>query len=147
VEAAGTSLLYSEEFYAVARQRLNPGGILETWYPGGDLLAARAMVRSLCESFPYVRLFGGVEGYGTHLLASKEPLERLTGAELEARMPVSAKKDLLEWSPAQNLTAWFNQLLAKEYEAAKVVHPDPRVRITDDRPYNEYFLLRGQQLY
>jgi len=147
VEAAGSSLLYSEEFYAVARQRLNPGGILETWYPGGDLLAARAMVRSLCESFPYVRLFGGVEGYGTHLLASMEPLERLTGAELEARMPVSAKKDLLEWSPAQDLTAWFNQLLAQEYEAAKVVHPDPRVRITDDRPYNEYFLLRGQQLY
>jgi spermidine synthase len=147
VEAAGSSLLYSEEFYAVARQHLNPGGILETWYPGGDLLAARAMVRSLCESFPYVRLFGGVEGYGTHLLASLEPLDRLTGTELAARMPAGAKKDLLEWSPAQDLTVWLDELLAREYEAGKVVHPDPRVRITDDRPYNEYFLLRGQQLY
>ena len=147
VEAAGSSLLYSEEFYAVARQHLNPGGILETWYPGGDLLAARAMVRSLCESFPYVRLFGGVEGYGTHLLASMEPLDRLTGTELAARMPAGAKKDLLEWSPAQDVTVWLDELLVREYEAGEVVHPDPRVRITDDRPYNEYFLLRGQQLY
>ena len=64
VEAAGSSLLYTEEFYAAAKQHLKLGGILETWYPGGDLLAARAMLRSLCNSFPCVRLFGGVEGIG-----------------------------------------------------------------------------------
>jgi len=146
VEAAGSSLLYSEEFYAAARQHLNPGGILATWYPGGDLLAARAMTRSLCESFPYVRLFDGVEGYGTHLLASMEPLEGLSAAELAARLPAAARQDLLEWSPGEELTAYIGQVLAKEHDAAKVVHPDPSVRITDDRPYNEYFLLRGKQL-
>jgi hypothetical protein len=76
-----------------------------------------------------------------------EPLDRLTGTELAARMPAGAKKDLLEWSPAQDVTVWLDELLVREYEAGEVVHPDPRVRITDDRPYNEYFLLRGQQLY
>jgi spermidine synthase len=147
VEAAGSSLLYSQEFYELAKQRLKPYGILGAWYPGGDLLAARAMVRSLCESFPYVRLFGGVEGYGTHLLASMEPIERLSGAELAARMPVRARQDLLEWSPAQEVAAWLGQVIGKEHDAGKVVHPDPRIRITDDLPYNEYFLLRGKQLY
>jgi spermidine synthase len=146
VETAGSSLLYSEEFYAAAKERLKPGGILETWYPGGDLLAARAMVRSLCEAFPYVRLFGGVEGYGTHLLASREPIERLSGAELAARMPARAREDLVEWNPGQDVAAWLSEVVTKEFDARQVVHPDPRVRITDDLPYNEYFLLRGKQL-
>ena len=146
VEAAGSSLLYSEEFYELAKQRLKPHGILEAWYPGGDLLAARAMTRSLCQCFPYVRLFGGVEDYGTHFLASMEPIERLDGAQVAARLPERAKADLLEWSPGQDLTAWFNKVVQKEFEAAQVMHPDPKVRITDDRPYNEYFLLRGKQL-
>ena len=36
VEAAGSSLLFSREFYALARQHLNTGGILQMWYPGGE---------------------------------------------------------------------------------------------------------------
>ena len=147
VEAAGSSLLYTEEFYAVVKQHLNPGGILNTWYPGGDVLSCRAMVRSLCDSFRYVRLFGAVETSGLHLLASLEPLEPLSAAELAARMPAGARKDLLEWSKDQDLTAYLDQVLTKEHDPAEVVLPDPRVRITDDHPYNEYFLLRGQQGY
>jgi spermidine synthase len=146
VEAAGSSLLYSKEFYEVAKQRLKPHGILEAWYPGGDLLAARAITRSITECFPYVRLFGGVEGYGTHFLASMEPIPQVSAAELVARLPAAAAKDLQEWNPGQDLTAWFGQVVANEYEAGRVVHPDPSVCITDDRPYNEYFLLRGKQL-
>src|SRR5580658_1786405 len=36
VQTAGSSLLYSREFYAVAKQRLVPGGILEQWLPEAD---------------------------------------------------------------------------------------------------------------
>ena len=146
VEAAGSSLLYSREFYELAKQRLKPGGILVAWYPGGDLLAARAMTRSLCESFPHVRLFGGVEGYGTHFLASMEPVETLSAAELAARLPERARRDLLEWNPSAEPAAYLRVVVSQEYPVEKVIHPDPSVRITDDRPYNEYFLLRGKQL-
>jgi hypothetical protein len=62
-------------------------------------------------------------------------------------MPARARQDLLEWSPAQKVAAWLGQVIGKEHDAGKVVHPDPRIRITDDLPYNEYFLLRGKQLY
>ena len=103
------------------------------------------MLRSLCEAFPYVRLLDGVHGYGTHMLASMEPIEQLSAADLAARMPAAARKDLLEWNPDQDLTAFLDQVLSKEHNPATVLLPDPRVRITDDLPYNEYFLLRGQQ--
>ena len=33
VEAAGSSLLYSQDFYAVVKERLQPGGILAQWLP------------------------------------------------------------------------------------------------------------------
>ena len=36
VQAAGSSLLYSKEFYVLARQHLKPGGILQMWFPGGE---------------------------------------------------------------------------------------------------------------
>src|SRR5208282_4147754 len=77
VEAAGSSLLYSTEFYELARQHLKPHGILQSWLPGADLLTALAVLRSACESFPYVRCFGSVEGWGIHILASMEPIEPL----------------------------------------------------------------------
>ncbi len=35
VQAAGSSLLYSEDFYAVAKKRLRPGGILQQFLPDG----------------------------------------------------------------------------------------------------------------
>ncbi|HTB33710.1 MAG TPA: fused MFS/spermidine synthase, partial [bacterium] len=43
VEAAASSLLYSEEFYALVKQRLAPGGILQQWVPGGDPSTVKAM--------------------------------------------------------------------------------------------------------
>ena len=57
VEAAGSSLLYSEDFYSVVRQRLRPGGILQQWLPGGDPEDLAAVALALRQSFPYVRVF------------------------------------------------------------------------------------------
>ena len=37
VSAAGSSLLYSEEFYSIVKQRLRPGGILQQWLPAGSI--------------------------------------------------------------------------------------------------------------
>ncbi len=36
VQAAGSSLLYSEEFYALAKERLQPAGVLQQWLPAAD---------------------------------------------------------------------------------------------------------------
>src|SRR5689334_5919082 len=42
VAAAGSSLLYSTEFYQIARRHLRPGGILQQWLPDADATATSA---------------------------------------------------------------------------------------------------------
>ena len=93
VEAASSSLLYSRELYSVARRRLAPGGILAQWLPFGDGVAIASVTRALSESFPHLRAFRSVEGWGVHFLASDTPLEGLTAEEMARRLPVQAAAD------------------------------------------------------
>ena len=142
VEAAGSSLLFSKEFYTVAKQHLKPGGVLQMWYMGGDKVTGQAVIRSIHESFPYVRCFPSVERWGVHLLASMEPIEELNADQLVARMPESAKKDLMEWYDSQDAPAYIRLVLAGEIPIGQLLNPNPEIAVTDNRPYNEYFLLR-----
>ena len=142
VEAAGSSLLYSGEFYELARQHLKPHGILQAWFPGGEVNTFYAVLRSIHDAFPYVCCFDSVERRGTHLLASMEPIEMQTAEQLAGRMPAAAKKDLLEWSPSENLPAYIQRVLSQETPIEEILSPNLKIRITDDQPYNEYYLLR-----
>ena len=146
VEAAGSSLLYSQEFYVAAKRRLKPNGILQAWVPG-HAMVGRAALRSLCNEFPYVRCFNSIEGWGVHFLASMQPIEPLTAAELTARMPDAAKRDLVEWTPSIPAGAYLQQILSQESSAEHNLDPNPQLRISDDQPYNEYFLLRALGLF
>jgi spermidine synthase len=142
VEAAGSSLLYSREFYALARQHLNPGGILQMWYPGGEYATTRAVLQSIKESFPYVYSFRSAEGWGLHLIASTEPIGPLDAEQLAARMPESAKKDLMEWYSSSDTTAALRSVVTNGIPIANLLDLNPQIQITDDQPFNEYFLLR-----
>jgi spermidine synthase len=143
VQAAGSSLLYSRKFYELARQHLKPGGILQMWYPGDkETETIQAVLRSIHESFPYVRCFPSVEGWGVHMLGSMEPIERLNAAGLAARMPESARQDLLEWNPVKDAPAYFGPVLRHEYSVSASLNPDTTIQVTDDQPYNEYYLCR-----
>lgn len=146
LEAAGSSLLYSDQFYALAKQHLNTNGIIQIWFPGGERAIALAVLRSLSDSFSHVRSFDSIEGWGTHLLASDSPIPNRTAEELAAQMPAGAQKDLMEWSPRANLTvsAYLNVVLSREVPVQKILDPNSKIRITDDHPYNEYFLLRRE---
>jgi len=131
----------------VAKQHLKPGGILQAWLPGGvPLLTGQAVLRSLAESFPHVRCFDSLDSWGTHLLASMDPIEKLSPEELAKRLPAGAKKDLLEWAPGQDAAAYLALILAQETPIDNVLNPNPSIQITDDHPFNEYFLLRQCRL-
>jgi len=143
IEAAGSSLLYSKEFYELAKQHLKPGGILQAWLPGGvPLLTGQAVLRSVDESFPHTRCFDSLQSWGTHILASMDPIENLSPAELAERLPVEAEKDLLEWASMQNATNYLARILTQETPIKNVLNPNRSIQVTDDNPYNEYFLLR-----
>jgi spermidine synthase len=142
VEAAGSSLLYSKEFYTLAKRRLAHGGILQQWYPQGERLILQAVARSLAESFPHVRVFGSIEGWGFHFLASMEQIPMQSAAELVSKMPPSAVHDLMEWFKTSDPAAIIAEMLSREIPLSELLNPDTSVIITDAHPYNEYFILR-----
>jgi predicted membrane-bound spermidine synthase len=141
-EAAGSSLLYSREFYAAARRRLAPGGILQAWIPGGEPAVVAAFALALRESFPHVRVFTSVEGWGLHLLASDAPLPERTAAQLAARLPPEAAVDLVAWGPHSSAAGQLGAVLAREIEMDWASLARLAAPLADDRPLNEYFLLR-----
>jgi spermidine synthase len=143
VQTAGSSLLYSQDFYAVAKQRLEPGGILQQWLPEADDPTQAAVARAIKSSFPYVRVFRGIEGWGWHFLASERPIPIRTAAELVARMPAGAVTDMMEWGPAPSPEEQVNLLLSHPSSPDAIIALSPATAtLTDDRPINEYFLLR-----
>ena len=149
VQAAGSSLLYSREFYALAKARLNPDGILQQWLPHGDPAATTAVVRALKESFPYVRAFVSIEGWGVHLLASQQPIPERSAADLAKRLPPNAAADLVEFGPFATPEQQFAAVLKNEVPISKLITNPYSPALTDDRPANEYDLLRqlGAWLY
>jgi spermidine synthase len=143
VEAAGSSLLYSREFYAAVRPRLRPGGIVQQWFPGGNLRLAASVARSLKESFRYVRVFGSIERWGLHFLASDTPIPVATADTLAARLPPAAMRDLLEWEPRGSVRGFFAAILRQEVAVDSVIASQPNApALTDDRPVNEYDWVR-----
>jgi spermidine synthase len=61
---AGVSGLYSSEFYALAKSRLKPGGMLTQWLPAYQLPAdvERSVVRAFLDQFPNAILLSGNRG-------------------------------------------------------------------------------------
>lgn len=142
VEAVGSGLLYSTQFYESAKQHLKPTGVLQQWFPGADNLTLQAVARSLREAFPYVKVYQSVAGWGFHFLASTRPLETPSPEKVLERMPKRAQIDLLEWDKENDLHKYVSRPLLREISIDQLLNKDTDIRITDDRPFNEYFLLR-----
>jgi spermidine synthase len=143
VEAAGSSLLYSEDFYTVLRQRLRPGGILQQWLPLGDAPTKAAVALALRRSFPYVRVFAFGGDWGFHFLASDRPLPNRSARELEQRLPAAAAADLVEWDRTPDAEGRFAKLLQNELSIDQLLAASPATpALSDDRPINEYYALR-----
>lgn len=145
IEAAGSSLLYSREFYELAARRLRRGGILQQWLPGGEPVVISAVAKALVRSFPHVRTFHSIEGWGLHFLASADPIGLDTAHDLAVRVPERAAADLLEWGPAVTVEEQFRPVVHGEIATQELIDGDPGAPIlTDDRPVNEYYFLRRQ---
>jgi spermidine synthase len=143
VQAAGSSLLYSWDFYAVVKERLEPGGILAQWLPSGDDAVQASVARALKNSFSYVRVLPSVEHWGWHFFASDRPIQNRSAAELVARMPSKAATDMMEWGPAKAPDEQFDLMLSAEMTTEQLIALAPATpALQDDRPINEYFLVR-----
>ena len=111
------------------------------WVPEGDFKTVVAINQALIDAFPYVWLFPSLEGWGYHYLASMDPIEIPTAAELAERMPVTAKRDMLEWNRRTSVEQMFGIMLSKRIYGTTLFMNEVDM-LTDDRPVNEYFILR-----
>jgi spermidine synthase len=143
VEAAASSLLYSKEFYSIVKRHLRADGILQQWFPGGEDVVTASVARALQESFPYVRAFHSVEGWGIHILASMTPIANFSAADLAAKLPPDASRDLMEWGPATSPEEQFKIVLRNQVSLEDLIQRAPNApALQDDRPLNEYFVVR-----
>ena len=143
--APGSSLLYSQEFYAIVKRHLAAGGVVQVWYPedGTDPATSASIAKALVRSFPHVRAFQSVEGWGIHYLASMEALSSEPASVLAARFPPRAAADLVEWGPESTAEEQLSDVLDQEQEVGKIIALDSEVPpLEDDQPINEYFALR-----
>ena len=149
VQAAGSSLLYSREFYTVVKRHLPSDGILQTWYPSvmADDATLASVVKALVDSFPYVKAFAEFDPqqkiFGIHFLASMSPLPDTPSSVLAARMPPAAAADFVEWGPEKTAQQQFERVVSRPLPLEAFIAAAPRVTaMSDDRPVNEYYLLR-----
>jgi predicted membrane-bound spermidine synthase len=148
VEAAGSSLLYSTEFYTLVKRHLRPGGILEQWLPNGEPIVQSSVAKALRQSFPNVRVFVSVMDYGFHFLATMSPIPPVTAATLVSRMPSQAAADMIEWGPESSPERQFAAALSRELPLDQLIqlYPDAPA-MDDDRPVNEYYYLRHRPVF
>jgi predicted membrane-bound spermidine synthase len=143
VEAAASSLLYSREFYLDVAARLADGGVFHQWTDSKDPYQRATIVKSLIDVFPFVRVFGSFDGIGIHCIASMRPVPLRDSYELASQLPARAATDIIEWGPYDSSEEQFREMLSLEEDVREVIEVAQGARIIqDDRPLNEYYLLR-----
>jgi spermidine synthase len=147
VESAGTGVLYSREFYTAAARRLNAGGVMMEWIPGGQRLDEfMAHVRTFSDVFPEVTLAFGPGGYGVFMLGSSRSVSFQPGgiASILGRAGVVENLSTAFDSPVHDSAAWSALIPSLVFATGNAVRAGagPGPIITDDHPRTEYFLLR-----
>jgi len=83
-------------------------------------------------------------GWGIHFLASDKPIPQRSPEELLSHMPPAAINDLMEWGPYRDPVTQFASVVTREIPMDSLVARVPDApAMEDDRPVNEYYLLRS----
>lgn len=142
LDASASGLLYSADFMAVLTSRLTRGGILAHWVPKtANHPVTRHVIAAIAAHFPHIRLYEGLGGWGTHILASASPLPPLSPEAYIQRLPGMALQDLMEYHKGDRMENLAVSLLRER--PVPVPLPPP---LTDDRLYNEFNRLRRYKL-
>jgi hypothetical protein len=147
IESAGSVVLYTSEFFAEARQRLNPGGIFLLWFPyAATTDEFKNHLRTFRAAFPHMDVLLSPVQNGAYLMGSDQPFNLDAGSLEQYLGTSSAAADLATAPDDSKLTGagWAQEIMGQEWlkdsEVDAFVGPGPV--ITDDRPLSEYYLLR-----
>jgi spermidine synthase len=75
----GSAVLYSQEYFELCKQRLNPGGLVTQWVPlyESDRAVVRSEIATFFSVFPHGTIWANDDdgyGYDTVMLGQREPL-------------------------------------------------------------------------
>jgi spermidine synthase len=135
---AGVAALYSQEFYALARSRLKPGGYLSQWLPAYQVSpeTSLAMVRAFIDVFPQCVLLSGTQAelllVGTNGARIEIDPERVARA-LDQAPAVAADLRRLDLGSVTEIVGTFG---GSADTLARATRQSPPV--SDDRPLQEY---------
>ncbi len=92
---SGVERLYAEEFYALAKTRLHPGGIYAQWFHSYDMNIETIgiVVNNFSKAFPFARLF--VLGVDMILLGSDFEITESSLSLMKSRLEAKSIKDEL----------------------------------------------------
>ena len=149
IYSSGVSVISSREFYAAAKARLTPGGVMMQWVPFGSTLDEfKAHVRTYRDVFPHVIVAFGPGGNGVYMLGSAQPISFDPAAIQQVLSQPRVVQDLSSAfdSPRHDLDSWAafipTLIWLQGNQVAGFAGAGPLV--TDDHPLPEYFLLRNR---
>lgn len=148
IYSSGVSVISSREFYAAAKARLTPGGVMMQWIPyyGSTLDEFKTHMRTFHSVFPYMIVIFGPGGNGLYMLGSEQPLafDPATIRQILSRPGVLQDMSSAYDSPQYDLAGWAafipTLIWIQGNQVARFTGDGPLV--TDDNPMPEYFLLR-----
>lgn len=151
MNTSGTAVLFSQEFYAAAKSRLNSGGVMMQWvFAGMTVDEFRSHARTFKSVFQHVTIVFSPMGMasGVLMLGSDAPIN-LTSAGIESVLSKPGVVNDLNTaadSPTGVTTAsqWEQLILSNVWISdAQVERLGASGQlVTDDHPYTEYDLLR-----
>jgi spermidine synthase len=129
---AGSGNVYSQEYFQLMRQALNPGGIVVQWVAGTEA-EYKTIARTFLSVFPGTTVWvdGGL------LVGSVEPLQLRRG-DFEWKLKMAGSARGLHDLNVESFDALLAAFRAGPEELAAFVGPGEV--LTDDRPLVEYFL-------
>ena len=149
IQSAGTVVLYTREFFAQGKQRLNPGGIFILWIPYNNVVLNdfKDHVRTFRGVFTHVTIMFGPGHNGVYLLGSDADLTlddasiaRLFGTAT-AQADLAGAPDFPPTTGAGWVAVVRQSLWLSDQQVDTFVGAGPE--ITDDHPRSEYYLVRN----
>lgn len=141
--SAGTTVLYSEDFYRDLAKKLKPGGLVNEWvYFGSNEDDIAMAIKSFVNVFPYVIVYYPPKDpvIGVNLLGSFTPIE-IDDVRVEQIFSSQAvKEDFNEFGLLIEPKSVKDMFIANREDLLLYVNDFPA--ITDDRPRTEYFINR-----
>lgn len=139
---AGTTVLFSDQFYKDINRKLNKGGIVQNWiFFDLDIDSTRMIAQTFKNNFTYVNIYLSQRGLGMYLLGSDKPIDiPKQRVDTLTQIP-GVSKDMSEWTG--HIYSWekLNNMYVGSQEDLNKFTQNAAI-ITDYFPRTEYSLLR-----